>query len=67
MLIHEQGIEIKRNSISRSIVNTIKNEVSTIQGKDLKPGIRAANKKFLTINQLADTYVLNSHELGLLS
>ncbi len=51
----EHGLEIKRNYISNSIIEAIKNEVDALPEKYPKYGIRGADKKFYTIKQLADS------------
>jgi len=49
---NEHGVEIKRNYISSSIVEKIKNEISSSNEEHPKHGIRSADQKFKTINQL---------------
>jgi len=49
---HEHGVEIKRNYISSSIIEAIKNEVSSSNEEHPGHGIRSADKKFQTINKL---------------
>jgi len=50
---NQHGLEIKRNYISNSIIDAIKHEVSSSIEEYPKHGIRSADKKFITINQLA--------------
>lgn len=52
MQFDEHGLEIKRNYISSSIIEAIKNEVSSSNEEHPRHGIRGADKKFQTINQL---------------
>jgi len=49
---NEHGIEVKRNYISSSIIEKIKNEVSFSNEEHPKHGIRSAEQKFKTMNQL---------------
>ena len=55
MQFEEHGIEIKRNYISSSIIEAIKNEVSSSNEEHPRHGIRGADKKFQTINQLVNS------------
>ena len=51
--IHKDGIEIKRKFVSSFIIEAIKNEVKNSSVVDSKYGIRSANKKFKTIENLS--------------
>ena len=53
--IDEHGIEIKRNYISSSTIDAIKYEVNATNEEYPKHGIRGADKKFSSINQLAQS------------
>ena len=53
MQFNQHGVEIKRNYTSTSIIEAIKSEVSSSNEEHPKHGIRGADKKFKTINQLA--------------
>ena len=55
MDIHTDGIEIKRNFVSNSVIKSIKNEVSKSKEADLKSGIREADKKFKSIKTLSNS------------
>lgn len=67
MNILEHGIEIKKQTISGSVIDDIKSEVSASDDGYPRYGIRNAEKKFGSINQLAssDTFIsLASSILG---
>ena len=53
MHIHKDGVEIRREFVSSSIVEAIKSEVKDSNIIDSKYGIRNANKKFKTIESLS--------------
>ena len=53
MQFNQHGVEIKRNYISNSIIEAVKSEVSSSSEEHPKHGIRSADKKFKTINQLS--------------
>lgn len=53
MYLHEHGIEIQRHYVSSLVINAIKTEVSASNVEYPKHGIRGANKKFHTIDQIA--------------
>ena len=55
MEIHTDGIEIKRNFVSSSVIDSIKDEVKKSQESELKSGIRAADKKFESIKALSNS------------
>ncbi len=55
MKIHENGIEIQRKFVSSSVMKTIKDEVKNSNIIDSKHGIRSANKKFKSIEKLANS------------
>lgn len=55
MQLNQHGVEIKRNYISTSIIEAIKSEISASNEEHPKHGIRSADKKFKTINQLANS------------
>lgn len=53
MQFNQDGVEIKSNYISNSIIKAIINEVSSSCEEYPKHGIRSADKKFQTISELA--------------
>ncbi len=55
MNIQTDGVEIKRNFVSNSVIESIKNEVKKSQEAELKSGIRAADKKFKSIKALSNS------------
>lgn len=55
MNIHEHGVEIRKNYISSSIIKEIKDEVNASVKEYSKHGIRGADKKFKTINELSSS------------
>ena len=55
MDIHTDGVEIKRNFVSSSVIESIKNELNESKEAELKSGIRAADKKFKSIKALSNS------------
>lgn len=62
----EHGIEIKRNYISGSVLEGIKNEISASVKKYPRHGIRGAEKKFSTIKKLTESTKLVDLGISLL-
>jgi len=50
---HSNGVDIKRNFVSNSMITRIKNEVACFTHTMTKSGIREADKKFISISNLA--------------
>lgn len=55
MSFHTNGFEIRRNFISKSNIEAIKNEVKNSHEIDIKHGIRSADKKINSIKTLANS------------
>lgn len=62
----EHGVEIKRNYISGSMIDAIKNEVNASNETYPKHGIRGADKKFHNISELAHSNQFNDLACSLL-
>ena len=53
MNLNKDGFEIRKKFVSNSIIQSIKDEVSSPKMTTLKSGIRGADKKFKSVKELA--------------